>query len=200
MAEAEAEAEDARREAALACTPLFQPNFRPSKATQAQLDKLKVTILFSSSFWSSSRRRFLGSFARIAPTPMGGSSQRRGKICEEHTDVKNSTNSSASSADGSSSVSTLEQRSCLNFSRLKMKSLPELSTRSLDYEMSVRVCPLSSSHVVDPEQHPDILSSKIFVHSEKENSVLNLWSIAFTKVFSLHSIFSSTLVKMAVSP
>ncbi|URE32829.1 PP2Cc, partial [Musa troglodytarum] len=141
MAEAEAEAEDARREAALACTPLFQPNFRPSKATQAQLDKLKVTILFSSSFWSSSRRRFLGSFARIAPTPMGGSSQRRGKICEEHTDVKNSTNSSASSADGSSSVSTLEQ--------------------------SVRVCPLSSSHVVDPEQHPDILSSKIFVHSEK---------------------------------
>ncbi|URE32831.1 PP2Cc, partial [Musa troglodytarum] len=130
MAEAEAEAEDARREAALACTPLFQPNFRPSKATQAQLDKLKEL-----------HKKRLQLKEKAEETRLKGSSQRRGKICEEHTDVKNSTNSSASSADGSSSVSTLEQ--------------------------SVRVCPLSSSHVVDPEQHPDILSSKIFVHSEK---------------------------------
>ncbi|RWW83210.1 hypothetical protein BHE74_00008290, partial [Ensete ventricosum] len=123
----QAEAEDARREAALACTPLFQPNFTPSKTTQAQLDKLKVTILFSSSTWSSSRRRFLGPFELVVElhkkrlqlkekpeeTRLKGRSQRRGKICEEDTDVKNSINSSSSSAGGSSSVSTLEQRSCL---------------------------------------------------------------------------------------
>ncbi|URE32821.1 PP2Cc [Musa troglodytarum] len=130
MAEAEAEAEDARREAALACTPLFQPNFRPSKATQAQLDKLKEL-----------HKKRLQLKEKAEETRLKGSSQRRGKICEEHTDVKNSTNSSASSADGSSSVSTLEQRldAKERWERkaniLKMKSLPELSTRSLDYEM-----------------------------------------------------------------
>lgn len=33
--------EDERREAALASTPLFQPNFNSSKITQAQLDKFR---------------------------------------------------------------------------------------------------------------------------------------------------------------
>ncbi|XP_009414716.3 uncharacterized protein LOC103995755 isoform X2 [Musa acuminata AAA Group] len=93
------QAEDARREAALACTPLFQPNFRPSKATQAQLDKLKEL-----------HKKRLQLKEKEEVTRLKGSSQRRGKICEEDTDVKNSTNSSASSADGSSSVSPLEQR------------------------------------------------------------------------------------------
>ncbi|XP_064936966.1 uncharacterized protein LOC135588668 [Musa acuminata AAA Group] len=97
------QAEDARREAALACTPLFQPNFKPSKATQAQLDKLKEL-----------HKKRLQLKEKEEVKRLKGSSQRRGKICEEDTDVKNSTNSSASSADGSSSVSPLEQRSCLD--------------------------------------------------------------------------------------
>ncbi|ONK81725.1 uncharacterized protein A4U43_C01F32250 [Asparagus officinalis] len=33
--------DDRRREAALASTPLFQPNFKSSKVTQAQLDKFR---------------------------------------------------------------------------------------------------------------------------------------------------------------
>ncbi|PKU66811.1 hypothetical protein MA16_Dca014418 [Dendrobium catenatum] len=42
MTEQEAELE--RREAALAATPILQPDFRSSKVTQAQLDKFKVLV------------------------------------------------------------------------------------------------------------------------------------------------------------
>ena len=43
MEEPEVE-ENQMREAALASTPLFQPNFKSSKVTQAQLDKFKVFL------------------------------------------------------------------------------------------------------------------------------------------------------------
>lgn len=39
--------DDARREAALAATRLLDPNFKPSKLTQSQLDKFKVILFFS---------------------------------------------------------------------------------------------------------------------------------------------------------
>lgn len=39
--------EDQRRESALASTPLFNPNFKSSKVSQAQLDKFKVLFLSS---------------------------------------------------------------------------------------------------------------------------------------------------------
>ncbi|WOL11716.1 hypothetical protein Cni_G20480 [Canna indica] len=98
----EAEAEDARRETALASTPLFQPNFKPSKVTQAQLDKLKELH----------RKRLQLKEKEKGKQRPKGITQRSVKTCEEEIDVKNSGSTLSISADGSSNFRALEQRAC----------------------------------------------------------------------------------------
>nr|KYP42695.1 hypothetical protein KK1_035881 [Cajanus cajan] len=46
------EEEDRKREAAIASTPLLQPNFNPKGITQHQLSKFRVGTLFASSLFS----------------------------------------------------------------------------------------------------------------------------------------------------
>ncbi|KAH0464024.1 hypothetical protein IEQ34_006810 [Dendrobium chrysotoxum] len=70
----EQEAELERREAALAATPILQPDFRSSKVTQAQLDKFKF-LAFLMSQELNKRRLQLKEKSKDIGKPKGKASQ-----------------------------------------------------------------------------------------------------------------------------
>ncbi|XP_074590041.1 uncharacterized protein LOC141845950, partial [Curcuma longa] len=89
-----AEAEDARRETALASTLLFQPNFKPSKVTQAQLDKLKEL-----------HRKRLKLKEKAKGNPRSEEiAQRSVSTCVEDSDFKYTTSPAACNSEGSSKI------------------------------------------------------------------------------------------------
>ncbi|XP_042458476.1 uncharacterized protein LOC122042426 [Zingiber officinale] len=92
--DARKEAEDARRETALASTLLFQPNFKPSKVTQAQLDKLKDL-----------HRKRLKLKEKAKGNPKSKEiAQRSVSTCAEDIDFKYTTSPAACNSDGSSKI------------------------------------------------------------------------------------------------
>ncbi|XP_073108596.1 uncharacterized protein [Elaeis guineensis] len=97
------EEEAARREAALAATPLLQPNFRSSKVTQSRLDK----------FRELHNKRLLLKEKTKDKAKSKGNAGRNVKMCLEEVDIKDGKDVSASGVTEDSNISNLKENTCL---------------------------------------------------------------------------------------